>query len=124
MTDDADLRPLERMLAGWPEVEPPSGLDRAVRAQARRLLARRRAALAAEPASTYPAWLLAVTASLVVAAVALAGLMPAARVAWHLAWRHVDLPPLAPLWLGLAASNLLALLVAPMLTVWRKTCAD
>ncbi|MDI7277075.1 MAG: hypothetical protein QME94_13955, partial [Anaerolineae bacterium] len=100
MTDDADLRPLERMLASWPGPEPPPALDRAVHTQARRLLAQRRAALAAEPASTYPAWLLALTASLLVAAVSLARVMPAARVAWHLAWRHVDLPPLAPLWLG------------------------
>lgn len=124
MSANADLTSLERLLTAWSEVEPPQELDRRVLAEARRMVAEWRADPAAQLVAPYPLWLLALTAALVVAVVALGELLPAARVAWHLAWRPAYLPPLATPWLVLAASNLLALIAAPIVGLWRRSGAD
>ncbi len=116
-----DVSEMERLRRAWPDAEPPAALEWAVRLQAGRVLAQRRATQAAREESGYPGWLLTLTAGLL-AVVVLAGMLPAGRTLWQAAWQGAQLP-LGSAWLCLAASNLLAAALAPAVAVWRRSHA-
>jgi hypothetical protein len=118
--DELELEEVGAGLPHWPDADPPADLDRAVRRQAHAWLAARRAAVEAERAGAYPAWLLGLTAVLLAAALALSRSLPLPRLPWPQTAPAPLSPPLAPAWLALLASNLLAVLLAPALFTWRK----
>lgn len=118
-----DVNEMDRLRRTWPDAEPPAALERAVRLRAQRRLAQRRAALTARGGGSYPGWLLALTVAALVAVLLLLGL-PGGRLLWGAAWHSVGSSPLAPAWLCLAASNLLAVALAPAVAFWRRSHAN
>lgn len=118
-----DGNEIEGMRHAWPDVEPPAALDRAVRLQACRVLAQRRAVLTARDEGSYPAWLLTMTAVGLLAVLFFVASLPGAKLLWGAARRSVEGWPLAPAWLGLVASNLLAVFLAPGMALWRRSHA-